>query len=173
MPTITRPQDHECSNYFMGYVKQVPEDNAFAALEKAATTTPEFLAGLPAATWDYRYAPDKWSVKEMLLHLLDTERIFAYRALRIARNDQTPLPGFEQDDYIPYNRAEERSPASIMAEYRVIRAATLELFRYLSEEDLLRKGVASNNPISVRALAYLIAGHEQHHLRILRERYLN
>lgn len=172
MPIITRPDTNECSEYFLGYVKQVAEEDAFVALEKAATTTPAFLASLPPNIWDYRYAPGKWSAKEALLHMLDTERIFAYRALRIARNDATPLPGFEQDEYILYMNAESRSPASIMAEYRIVRAGTLELFRHFTPEALQRRGTASNNPISVRALAFLIAGHEQHHLRILRERYM-
>ncbi|PHN07311.1 DinB family protein [Flavilitoribacter nigricans] len=172
MPVITRPTESEYAPYFQRYTSKVSETDAFAVLEQAFTDHLEFLAGIPADRWDFRYAPGKWSLKESIIHMIDTERIFAYRALRIARNDQTPLPGFEQDDYVPFYHAEKRSPASIIAEYKAVRMATLELFRYLDEEDLLRTGTMSGMPISVRALAYLIGGHERHHIILTKEKYL-
>ena len=120
----------------------------------------------------FRYAENKWTIKEILVHIMDDERIFMYRALRIARNDKTPLPGFEQDDYVPYSRANERSLANIFREYKTVRNATLSLFNSLSKEDLMRVGTANNHHVNVRALAYHIAGHELHHLNIIKERYL-
>ena len=173
MVSISRPAETEYATYFHRYTGRIHEADAFAVLERAATETVAFLEQITEARWDHRYAPGKWTLKESIIHMLDTERIFAYRALRIARNDQTHLPGFEQDDYVAFYRAENRSPASIIAEYRAVRAATLELFRNLDQEDLLRQGVMSGNPVSVRALAFLIAGHERHHIELVREKYLN
>lgn len=173
MPTITRPTEIEHPLYFKHYIDQVAEVNAFAALEKAAGETVEFFESIPEERWDHRYAVGKWTLKESIIHLLDTERIFTYRALRIARNDGTPLPGFEQDDYVAYYNADKRSPASIIQEYKAVRTATLELFRNLTDEDLLRTGTAGNMPISVRALAYMIAGHERHHIVLTKEKYLH
>jgi uncharacterized damage-inducible protein DinB len=127
---------------------------------------------LPEEKLTYRYVEKKWTIKEILVHIMDDERIFAYRALRIARNDKTPLPGFEQEDYVPYSRANERSLASIFKEFKTIRNATLSLFRSLKKDDFLRTGIANNHPVSVRALAYHIAGHELHHINVIKERYL-
>lgn len=172
MPIIARPPAAESAPFFDAYVSKVNASDAFAVLDEAAQQTPAFLESIPADRWDYRYAPGKWSLKESLIHMLDTERIFSYRALRIARNDKTPLAGFEQDDYVPFCNAGRRSPESIVDEYRHIRAATLHLFRYLTPDDLVRSGSASGGPVTVRALAYLIAGHEIHHIRLVRERYL-
>ncbi|MCB0630614.1 MAG: DinB family protein [Saprospiraceae bacterium] len=172
MPIITQPAPTEYAPFFNTYVSKVDDPDAFALMERAAVETPAFLDGIPHEKWEYRYAPGKWSLKESLIHMLDTERIFSYRALRIARNDKTPLPGFEQDDYIPFYNTDQRSPESIIDEYNHIRAATLHLFRYLTPEDLNRSGTASGGSITVRALAYLITGHEIHHMRLIRERYL-
>lgn len=172
MPIITRPDDTEYAPYFQRYTSKVDGNDAFAVLEKSATETVAFLSSIPAERWDFSYAPGKWTLKESMIHMNDTERIFAYRATRISRNDKTPLMGFEQDDYVPYYHPETRSAASIISEYKAVRMATLELFRYLTPEDLLRTGTSSNMPISVRALAYLIAGHENHHMALIREKYL-
>lgn len=172
MPIIAKPDPTEYAPFFNTYVSKIEESDAFAVLEKAAENTPTFLENIPEQKWEYRYAPGKWSLKESLIHMLDTERIFSYRALRIARNDKTPLPGFEQDDYIPFYNTDQRSPESIIDEYRHLRAATLHLFRYLTPDDLLRTGTASGGAVSVRAMAYLIAGHEIHHIRLIKERYL-
>lgn len=172
MPTIARPEPGEYAPYFRRYTDHISEDDAFAVLERAAEETVTFFEGISEDQWNYRYAPGKWSLKESIIHMLDTERIFAYRALRIARNDSTPLAGFEQDDYVLFYGAEQRSPASIIAEYRAVRAATLELFRNLRPEDLRRTGTSSGKQISVRALAFLIAGHERHHVLLAKEKYL-
>lgn len=172
MPEITRPTESEYAPFFQSYTSKISEADAFAVLEKAFTDNLAFFTSIPEDRWSFRYAPGKWSLKESIIHMIDTERIFAYRALRIARNDKTPLQGFEQDDYVPYYNAENRSPASIISEYKAVRMATLELFRYLTDEDLKRTGTSSGMPISVRALAYLIAGHERHHILLTKEKYL-
>ena len=172
MPIITRPNEKEYSTFYQTYTSKVEGEDAFAALEKAALETVLFFEKIPEEKWNYRYAPGKWSLKESIIHMIDAERVFAYRAMRIARNDQTPLMGFDQDPYIQYYHAVQRSPESIISEYRAVRSASLELFRNLSSEDLLRKGTASDSPVSVRALAYIIAGHEEHHIRLTKEKYL-
>ena len=119
-----------------------------------------------------RYAPGKWSLREVLGHIIDAERIFAYRALRFARNDPTELPGFEQDDLIPAAHFDQRPWADLLAEFELVRRSNLLLFAGFDREAWLRQGVASRNRISVRALAYVIAGHELHHLRVIRTKYL-
>jgi uncharacterized damage-inducible protein DinB len=120
---------------------------------------------------NFRYAPDKWSVKETVGHLSDTERIFAYRALRIARGDQTPMASFEQNDYVKSGNFGERRLSDLAEEFAAVRSASLALFRSLNDDAWTRRGVASNKEVSVRALAFMIAGHELHHQRILEERY--
>ena len=170
--TLKRPETKESNTYYHKYIGQVASDDFLKELEKAITETVAFLSALDTAQWNYRYAPGKWSIKEVMLHVLDTERIMAYRALRIARNDKTPLPGFEQDDYIPYADAENRSPQSIIEEYKALRRSTIEMFRHFNDEMLGRLGTASGNPFTPRALGFVIAGHEIHHLNIVKERYL-
>jgi hypothetical protein len=123
------------------------------------------------ADGDYRYATGKWSVKESLGHLVDSERVFSYRALRIARNDQTPLAGFEQDDYVKYGPFGHSSLGSLLEEFTAVRKATVWLFRALDETAWGRRGVASDNQVTVRGLAYIIAGHELHHRRIFQQKY--
>ena len=120
----------------------------------------------------HRYAPGKWTIKEVLIHICDTERIFAYRALRIGRGDITPLPGFEQDDYVPVSQANSRSIKNILAEYESVRKATLTLFNSMPRQAFTHIGTCNNSPVSLRALAYMIAGHEMHHVAIIKERYL-
>jgi len=121
---------------------------------------------------NYRYAQNKWTIKEILVHIIDDERIYAYRALCFARNDKTELPGFEQDDYALHSRANERSLENILEEYEAVRNATIALFNGLPEDSLLRMGTANNNKATVRAMAYHIAGHELHHMNIIKEKYL-
>ena len=118
------------------------------------------------------YGAGKWTLKEALLHMTDTERVFSYRLLRIARGDTTPLPGFEQDEWVPNSGANIRSVASLLLEYASVRAGTLQLMDSLEPSAWARRGTASDKPVSARALAYICAGHERHHQRILRERYL-
>jgi uncharacterized damage-inducible protein DinB len=131
-----------------------------------------FVKKLPAEKLEYRYAEGKWTIKDIVLHMIDTERIFAYRALRISRGDQTPLPGFNENDYVPFAFANTRSIESLLAEYESARRATISFFESLNDEQFLFMGTASDNAISVRAIGFIITGHQNHHLRVIAERYL-
>ena len=170
--TNKRPAPEECAPYYKRYIDQVEGDDIIKILEKEKEETTKFLESIPWDKWEHAYAEGKWTLAEVLMHLIDGERIFAYRALRIARNDQTPLPGFEQDDYVPFTEANKRLPASIVREYQTVRDASLSLFSHFSDAMWERFGTASNNPVTPLALAYIIAGHELHHLKIIKERYL-
>jgi len=169
---MRKPTTREASAFYFRYINQVQGENFMQTLMENAEKAPVFLNKLTLSQWKYQYAPDKWTIKEVILHVIDSERIFAYRALRIARGDQTPLPGFEQDDYVPLSNANERSPESIISEYKAVRNATLAMFKNFDEGMLQRMGTASDSPVSVLALGFIIAGHEQHHANILSERYL-
>lgn len=173
MIKIIKPKPDEYDPYAIMYIKLLPDDGkVLYHLKNNFTKVKKFISSLPKKKLNYRYANDKWTIKEILVHLMDDERIFAYRALRIARGDTTPLPGFEQNDYVPFSRANERSLADIFAEYKTIRDATLSLFNSFSNDDLLRIGTANDHAVSVRALVYHLAGHELHHMNIIKERYL-
>lgn len=167
-----RPEAHESAPFYHHYISLVPGTNVLQVLDASQAETLQILSQLPAEKWNYRYSEGKWSIKELMLHIIDTERIFAYRALRIARNDQTALSGFDQDDYVPHSDAANRSPESIIAEYKAVRQASIQLFQNFTTDMYNRIGTASNNPVSVLALAFMLAGHEIHHLNILKERYL-
>lgn len=167
-----RPAPDEYAPYYEKYTALVPEGDVVETLGRQLDETLALLAQIPETQADSRYAPGKWSVKELVGHLIDAERIFAYRALRIARGDQTPLPGFEQDDYIETANFGARTLAELAEEFDIVRRSTLRLFVYLDDAAWLRRGTASDAEVSVRALAYMIAGHETHHMNILRERYL-
>ncbi len=169
--TIARPEPGEYAPYYERYISLVAGSDILGTLDSQRREMMLLLSGRDESEGDYRYAPDKWNAKEVLGHVCDTERIFAYRALRIARGDQTPLPGFEQDDYVK-NGPFARSPlGEIIEDYIAVRRATLTLLRNLDEGAWGRRGVASKNEVTVRALAYMIAGHELHHRRILEEKY--
>jgi|SRR6186713_2883785 len=173
MKKILKPNDGEYNPYAIKYIRLLPDDGlVLKHLKENLKRMMSFILSIPEERLMYRYAENKWTIKEILVHIMDDERIFMYRALRIARNDKTPLPGFEQDDYVPYSRANERSLTNIFKEYKTVRNATLSLFNSLSKEDLVRVGTANNHEVNVRALAYHIAGHELHHLNIIKERYL-
>jgi len=170
---IPRPLSDEYPAYAEMYMKGLPDDGRILEfLKDQIKKTQQFVDNIPAGKWNYIYAPGKWTIKEVLVHIMDDERIYAYRALRIGRGDTTPLPGFEQNDYVPYSKANDRTIKSIMKEYETVRKATLSLFRSFTNDDLLRKGAANNNVYSVRGLLYHLAGHELHHLNILKEKYL-
>ena len=170
-PTIShRPKADEYAPYYAGYVTSVPDGDLLALLEREETRPT--LDGLADAAARHRYEPGKWSVKEVVGHMADTERIMAYRALRIGRGDATPLPGFEQDNYVRAMAWDEIPLASLLDDFGHVRRATVSLLRGFPTEALTRRGTASGFPVTVLALAAIIAGHEQHHLRILRERYL-
>jgi uncharacterized damage-inducible protein DinB len=172
MLLIQRPAPEEFLPYYGRYIDLVRGDDLIGALRGGADATRRMLEPLPESKGDHRYAPGKWSVKEVLGHLIDAERVFTYRALRFARNDATPLPGFEENEWIPQSGHASRTLRSLLDEHRAVRGATIALFENLPEEAWGRAGTANDARMSVRAAAFLIAGHELHHQNILRERYL-
>ena len=171
-PTASRPQPGEYTPYYDRYVSLVPANDILAALDDQRRQMLLLLCGRAEADGDLRYAPDKWSLKELLGHVNDTERIMSYRALRIARGDATPIEGYEQDDYVRNGPFASRPLADLIEDYIAVRRATVSLFRNLDEAAWSRRGVANKNEVTVRALAYIIAGHELHHRRIIEEKYL-
>ena len=172
MLNITPPSPSQHPAYYQRYIDLVKQSNLIDALRINAESMDGFFKSLPYERFDFRYAPDKWSVKEVLLHVIDCERIFAYRALRFSRNDKTPLPGFDENTYAPESFAAKRSAESIHDEYKAVREATIQLFNNFSPEQLDRSGISNNNEMSVRSFGYAIAGHEIHHLNVLKEKYL-
>jgi len=167
-------QPNEFAGHFATYINQVSDEYTLTEeLEISVHRFIKFVQNIPMDKFDYRYAEGKWTIKDIILHLIDAERIFAYRALRFARNDKTALPGFDENDYVDEAHADKRSLQDLLTELLIVRQGTLALFKSFSEEELLRIGTASNNPISVRALGFTIIGHQNHHQRIFQERYLN
>ncbi len=158
--------------FYGPYIAALGDAPLVSLMEKQLNNFPQFLNSIPQDKLQFRYAAEKWSVLEMLVHVLDAERVFQYRALRIARGDQTPLPGFEQNDYVPESGASSRSLKSIVEEYQIIRRSTLALYQNFSEDILRRTGVASGAKVSVGALGFIICGHQKHHRDVLRARYL-
>jgi hypothetical protein len=171
--TIARPQAGEYAPFYDRYVSLVEGEDILNTLDQQRRQMMLLLSCRQEEDGNFRYAPDKWSAKEVLGHICDTERIFAYRALRIARADATPLEGFEQDDYVRNGPFAQRPVADLVEEFIAVRRATISLLRNLDEAAWARRGVANKNEVSVRALAYIIAGHELHHRRILEEKYSN
>jgi hypothetical protein len=158
--------------FYQNYVKQVQQWDVMNALVTSRDRMNDFLNQLPVEKQDYAYAPGKWSIRELLCHVIDAERIFVYRALSFSRNDKTNLPGFDENAYVPESNATHRSFVSIGEELNSLRASTIDFFKSLSPEMMLRKGIANNTEISVLALGYVVSGHEMHHLNVLKERYL-
>jgi uncharacterized damage-inducible protein DinB len=169
---ISRPDSTQYASYYGKYVSLVAEGDILASLGQQLDETLALLDKVSESQADFRYAPGKWSIKELVGHMIDTERIFSYRALRFARNDKTPLHGFEQDDYIRGASFNDYTLGDLASEFAHVRRASLSLFKHLNEEAWNRTGTASESEVSVRALAYIIAGHELHHMEILRSRYL-
>jgi DinB superfamily len=167
-----RPKPGEYNSYYDRYISLIPGTDIVGTLAGQLPKTVALLSTRSEQEAEFRYAPGKWSLKEAVGHLIDTERIMAYRALRIARNDRTPMEGFEQDDFVRHGPYSELRLADLIEEFKSVRAATLALFRNLRAEDWTRHGVANQNDITVRALAYIIAGHELHHRNIFEERYI-
>jgi len=173
MKRIEKPGEGEYAPYAIMYIGLLPDDGlVLKHLEDNSEATKDFILSLPEGRLTYRYAEGKWTVKEILAHIADDERIYAYRALRFARNDRTELPGFEQDDYALHSGANERRVEDILNEFTAVRRATIALFEGLDDKALTRAGTADGKLMSVRAAAYHIAGHEMRHLNIIRERYL-
>jgi hypothetical protein len=169
--TVARPQAGEFAPYYDRYISLIHGDDILNTLDQQRRDTMLLLSCRDDEDGDFRYAPEKWSAKEVLGHVCDTERVFAYRALRFARADATPLEGFEQDDYVRNGPFARRPLADQVEDFIAVRRATLSLLRNLDEAAWLRRGIANKNEVSVRALAYIIAGHELHHRRILEEKY--
>jgi uncharacterized damage-inducible protein DinB len=160
-------------SFYKNYVKQIEETDLLQALRISGHRALELVHSIPEEKADYRYAEGKWSIRELLCHMIDGERIFTYRALRFARNDKTPLAGFEENDYALQANASGRSLQKIVAEMAHLRSSTIDLFEGFTPEMLTRKGTANKNELSVIALGFIIAGHETHHCNILKERYLS
>lgn len=167
-----RPGAHEFAAYYSTYVDRVTGEDVLSTLQTQLDTTLSALTGISEEKSLHRYAADKWSIRELLNHVTDTERVFVYRALWFARGFDTALPGFDQTIAVQTAAAEQFSWASHVEDFRAVRAATLTFFRNLPEDAWGRSGVASGNPVTVRALAYIAAGHVAHHMAVLEERYL-
>jgi uncharacterized damage-inducible protein DinB len=168
---IARPEPGEYAPYYERYISLITGTDILGTLDSQRRQMLLLLSGRDENEGDYRYAPQKWTVKELLGHVCDTERIFAYRMLRISRADRTPIEGFEQDDYVRNAPFAHRPLAEGIEDYIAVRRATLILLRNLDEQAWTRRGIANKNEISVRALAYITAGHELHHRRILEQKY--
>lgn len=167
-----RPAQTEYAPYYGTYIDLVPEGDVVETLARQIAETLALLEPLDEQQGEYRYARGKWSVKDIVGHLCDTERIFSLRALHFARNDPAPLPGMEQDPYVLWAESDRRALHSLLTELAAIRNATLALFRGLDPGVWSRRGTADGVEFTVRSLAYIIAGHELHHRRVIRERYL-
>jgi uncharacterized damage-inducible protein DinB len=170
--TIVRPEADEFYEYYGRYISQVPEGNLISLLREQAVETVTTLQDLSPQQANFAYAPGKWTVKEVVGHISDAERIFAYRALRVARHDETPLASFDENAYVQNANFATRSLPDLLEEFQVVRASTIHLAKSMDSETLARRGTASGHGISVRALFYIIAGHERHHVDLLRSRYL-
>jgi hypothetical protein len=169
---IHRPEPAEYDPYYERYISLIKTDDIVATLQKQAQETRDLLSKVTSEESDFRYAHGKWSTKEVLGHVNDTERIMSYRVLRIARGDQTPIEGFEQDDYVAAGKFARRTMDDLLQEFMTIRNATIQLIRHLDPESAERRGTANQKQISARAVIYVIAGHELHHRRVLEEKYL-
>lgn len=168
---LSRPAESEYKPAYAGYIGKVPDGDLLKILAGQLESTTATLAKVPQEKEQYRYGPDKWTVTEVVGHLADAERVFAYRALRFARADEAPVPGFDENSWAQHAGYGRRRLADVAAEFRAARQSTLALLRGLEGDAFLRSGVANNSPITVRALAYVIAGHERHHMQILKDRY--
>jgi len=169
---LSRPDATEYAPYYGKYISLIPEGDLIKIMNEQFDHTLATLGNVSETQSLARYEPGKWSIKEVIGHLVDTERIMSYRALRIARGDETPIPGFEQDDYVRAANFDARPFAEIMNEFQAVRQATLTLFRSFDEAALSRRGTASDLAVSARALTHIVAGHERHHINVLQMKYL-
>jgi hypothetical protein len=170
--TIVRPATDEYAPFHATYVGEVPDGDVLALLEEQGKETMALLHSVGEQRSGYRYAAGKWSIREVVGHIMDAERVFSYRALTFARGDGTALPGFDENGWAAVSNAHRRTLADLLGEFSALRAATVALFRSFSEAELARHGTASGHRVTVRGLLYVVTGHERHHVRILRERYL-
>ncbi|OIQ16957.1 MAG: damage-inducible protein DinB [Flavobacterium sp. MedPE-SWcel] len=170
---VSQLSKDEYNTYFNAYIQYV--DDTWSLTEWLEVSLHEFIKfvqEIPMGKHDYRYAEGKWTIKDIIQHLIDAERVFNYRAMRISRGDTTDLPGYEQDDYVVTAKANDRTIQSLLTEMSALRHATILFFKSLNEDDLLKKGMASGYAVSARALGFLIVGHEKHHINVFQERYL-
>jgi len=173
MKMIDKPKSGEFAPYASMYIDLLPDDGlVLKHLQANFAASKMFIFSLPQEKLTYRYAPGKWTIKEILAHIIDDERIYCYRALRFARNDKTPLPGFAQNNYVPHSSANERDLSNIFTEYAAVRNSTIAFYNGLDDAAFQRAGLADGNIMSVRASAYHIAGHELHHMNFIKEHYL-
>ena len=168
---IEKPNESEYAPFYAGYIAKIPAESLLEILDRQSGQLRDLASAATPEQQRFRYAPGKWSVREVVGHLIDGERVFGYRAFRISRGDQTPLPGFDENQYVAASGYDQRDLAAIVDEFALVRAANLVLLKGLSEDDWRRTGTANNHPISVRALAFIMAGHVEHHVGILRDRY--
>ena len=167
-----RPEPGEYAPFYETYVSLIAETDVVGALERQTAEALALLRPIPEGRGGHRYEPGKWSVKQLVGHIIDAERIFAYRALAIARGDRRPLPGMDQDEYMAGADFDARTLAGLADEFEAVRRSNVLMLRAFTPEAWARRGTASDNEVTVRALAYILAGHEAHHVRVLRERYL-
>lgn len=169
---MTKNQIKFMPAFYQNYVDAVMGDDILEILEKEQAITQQFIAEIPSEKENYSYAEGKWTIKDVFQHLIDTERIMTYRALRFARHDKTELAGFEQDDFVKFANASNRGLQEIAKEFAIVRQSSIALFKSFDDEMFLQSGISNSNQIQVLGFAYIVAGHEIHHRRILKERYL-
>jgi len=170
---ISRPLKNEYSPYYKTYIQLVPEGDLITILEEQLATTLQLLSPVREEQWDYRYAPGKWTLKDVIGHIIDNERVMSYRLLRIARGDNTPLPGYDQDEFMKNDPFQSVTLPDLLEDYTAVRRSTITLLQLLPQQAWERLGSANGTILSARALACIIAGHELHHLAIIKERYLS
>jgi uncharacterized damage-inducible protein DinB len=169
---ISKPTISDLSAYYQSYLHYVPEDDLLQVLKEQKTAIENFVRSVPSGKESFRYAEGKWMLKEVVGHLCDTERILSYRALTIARNDKTPMPGFDENHYTPNSNYKDRTLKNISEELLAVRTSTILLFENMNEEMLGRKGIANNSDVSVRGILMFIVAHARHHMGVIKERYL-
>jgi hypothetical protein len=170
---IEPPPPSEYASFYQGYISLVGGSDILSSLHRLGNEAAAFYSRLSEEQGDLRYAPDKWTIREVLGHVIDTERIMAYRALRMSRNDRTPLPGFDQEPYVQFGPYAHCNLSDLVEEFSCVRHASQLLFRNLDQAAWMRSGIANDKEVTVRALAYVVAGHELHHRKIVREKYLS
>ena len=159
--------------FYHNYIAQVKQDELAEAFKTHLTEFADFLETIPEDKWDFRYAEGKWSIREVVQHIIDAERIFCYRALRFARKDETPLPGFDENTYADNSEAGRRSKEELITELKTVQVSSSQMFNSFKDDQLERSGKSNNNMIYVKAIGFIIVGHGLHHKKILQERYLN
>ena len=167
-----RPSKNDYAEYYHKYIQELDSDDILKILGNQLISSLELFKSIPEERANYRYAEGKWSIKELLGHIIDTERIFAYRALCFARGEKQHLPGMEQDDYVKEAEFDKQQFTNMVKEYELVRKSNLQMFKTFSEKELNRRGVASNNVVTVLAILFIIAGHELHHIKVLKDKYL-